>query len=206
VKAAAVIASARKRGNCYDFAEYMLEKFAAVHVNTELITLSEYNITPCQGCTYQCVQEFNPQKRVNTPCPITDDVKSIWEKMWGAEILLLYIPTYGGLPSALWVALSQRSQGIRKNFLKKVVQGYVVSAVVLASPHWSGIGERTPSIVADQIKTMDRKVAGFEVINNSGFKTENLFGRLIREEEIQRRLNFLVDRTLDVVKETFGNW
>jgi hypothetical protein len=77
----------------------------------------------------------------------------------------------------------------------------VVSVVVLASPHWSGIGERTPSIVADQIKTMERKIAGFEVVNNSGFETENLFGGLINEEEIQRRLKFLIDRTLQVVKE-----
>jgi multimeric flavodoxin WrbA len=206
VKAASVIASARKRGNCYDFAEFMLEKFAAVHVKPELINLCEYNITPCQGCTYECVQEFDLQKRVNAPCPIKDDVKTIWETVWGAEILLLYIPTYGGLPSVLWVALSQRSQGIHKNFLKEILQGYVVSAVVLASPHWSGIGERTPSIVADQIKTMGRKVAGFEVINNSGFKTENLFGRLIKEEEIQRRLKFLVDRTLEVAKEALGNY
>jgi len=48
---------------------------------------------------------------------------------------------------------------------------------------------------------MDRKVAGFEVINNVGFETENLFGKLINEEEIQRRLEFLADRTLKVAKE-----
>lgn len=76
----------------------------------------------------------------------------------------------------------------------------VVSAVVLASPQWSGIGERTPSIVADQIKNMDRRVAGFEVINNAGFETENLFGRLINEKEIKRRLEFLADRTLKVAR------
>ncbi|MGC1121107.1 MAG: hypothetical protein WBA22_08430 [Candidatus Methanofastidiosia archaeon] len=76
----------------------------------------------------------------------------------------------------------------------------VVSAVILASPHWSGIAERTPSILADEIRLTGRKVGGFEIINNAGFETENLFGKLIHEEEIRRRLDFLVDRTLKVVR------
>lgn len=51
---------------------------------------------------------------------------------------------------------------------------------------------------------MGRKVAGFEVINNASFRTENLFGGLINEEEIQRRLLFLADRTLEVAREVIG--
>ncbi len=51
---------------------------------------------------------------------------------------------------------------------------------------------------------MDRKVAGFEIVNNAGFETENLFGRLINEEEIQRRLEFLADQTLEVTRETLS--
>lgn len=43
---------------------------------------------------------------------------------------------------------------------------------------------------------MGRKIEGFEVINNAGFRTENLFGKLINEEEIKRRLEHLTDRTL----------
>ncbi len=77
----------------------------------------------------------------------------------------------------------------------------MVTAVVLASPQWSGIGEKTPSTAADQIKNMDRRVAGFKVINNAGFETENLFGKLINEKEIQRRLEFLANQTLSVAKE-----
>jgi hypothetical protein len=34
-----------------------------------------------------------------------------------------------------------------------------------------------------------------------GFKTENLFGGLINEEEIQGRLLFLADQTLGVARE-----
>jgi len=144
------------------------------------------------------------EKGINAECPIDDDVRTIWKKIWEAEILVLLIPTYGGLPPALWVAFTQRQQGILEKPSEKEQKDFVVSAIVLASPQWSGIGERTPSIVADQIKNMDREVAGFEVINNAGFETENLFGRLINEKEIQRRLEFLADRTLKVAKEAFS--
>ncbi|MCK4393949.1 hypothetical protein KAX17_13690, partial [Candidatus Bipolaricaulota bacterium] len=75
------------------------------------------------------------------------------------------------------------------------------SAVVLAAPHWSSGAQWTPSIMADEVKCMGRKVVGFEVINNAGFETENLFGGLINEKEIQRRLGFLADQTLKVAKE-----
>ncbi|MGA9351341.1 MAG: hypothetical protein WBW48_21390 [Anaerolineae bacterium] len=80
----------------------------------------------------------------------------------------------------------------------------VVSAVVLAAPHWSDGAQWTPGLVSDDAKCMGRKLAGFEVINNAGFTTENLFGGLINEEEIQRRLLFLADRTLEVAREILG--
>jgi len=203
MKAIALVVSARERGNCYDFAQFMLERLAAAGIETELINFYDYKITPCQNCNYECVQKFDPEKGVNIECPIKDDVKTIWKKVWEAKILVLFVPTYGGLPPASWVAFTQRQQGILEKPPEEQ-KGFVVSAVVLASPQWSGIGERTPSIVADQIKNMDRKVAGFEVINNAGFETENLFGRLINEEEIQRRLEFLADRTLVAARETLS--
>jgi multimeric flavodoxin WrbA len=201
MKAVALVVSARKYGNCFDLVEFMLKRLKKTGIETELINFYDYQVAPCQTCNYECVQKFDPEKGVNTECPITDDVKPIWKKTWNAEILLLFVPTYGGLPPALWVAFSQRTQGILEKPPKENLEKYVVTAVVLASPHWSGIGERTPSIVADQIKNMERKIAGFEVVNNSGFETENLFGGLINEEEIQRRLKFLADQTLQVLNE-----
>ncbi|MBU7016712.1 MAG: flavodoxin family protein [Theionarchaea archaeon] len=201
MKAVALVASAREKGNCYDFAEFMLKRVAAANVETELINFFNYQIIPCQKCSYECVQKFDPEKGVNTKCPIKDDVETIWKKMWAAEILILFIPTYGGLPPALWVAFCQRLQGI---FEKPPTEekDFVVSAVILASPQWSQISERTPSIVADFMKNINRKVAGFEIINNAGFETENLFGELIYEKEIQRRLEFLTDRTLKAARKT----
>jgi multimeric flavodoxin WrbA len=193
----ALIISARKHGNCYDFARFTLDRLEAADVETELVNFYDYQITPCQRCAYECLQRRDPQKGVSAPCPIDDDVRALWEKVWAATILFLFVPTYGGLPPALWVAFDQRAQAFFREAPVEKLQKSVVSAVVLASPHWSSGAEWTPAIIANEVKCMGRRVAGFEVINNAGFETENLFGRLINEEEIRRRLMFLADRTLE---------
>jgi len=204
MKALALVVSARERGNCYDFAEFMLERFKRQGVEGELINFYDYRITPCQCCSYECVARHDPQRGADQTCPIEDDVRMIWEKCWQADILLLFVPNYGGLPPALWVAFSQRAQAFFRQAPVEKLKHSVVSAVVLAAPHWSGGAQWTPSLMSDEVKGMDRKVAGFEVINNAGFKTENLFGGLINEEEIQRRLLFQADRTLEVAREVAG--
>ncbi len=201
MKALALVVSARKQGNCYDFARFVLDRLEAAGIETELINFYDYQINPCRHCAYECVQRFDPQKGVDAPCPIDDDVRTIWKKTWAADILFLFVPNYGGLPPALWIAFSQRYQAFCREEPVEKLKKSVVSAVVLAAPHWSSGAQWTPSIMADEVKCMGRKVVGFEVINNAGFETENLFGGLINEKEIQRRLGFLADQTLKVAKE-----
>jgi len=205
MKAIALVVSARERGNCYDFAEFMLERLKQQGVEGELINFYDHQITPCQRCSYECVARFDPQRGADEACPIEDDVRMIWEKCWQGDILLLFIPNYGGVPPALWIAFSQRHQALSRQKPVGKLECSVVSAVVLAAPHWSTGAQWTPSIMSDEVKCMGRKVAGFEVINNAGFKTENLFGGLINEEEIRRRLLFLADRTLEVAREVAGS-
>jgi multimeric flavodoxin WrbA len=193
MKAVALVASGRKKGNCYDFALYTLERLKEKGVDTELINFYEKKILPCY-CAYECLQKFDPRKRKNAPCPITDDVPLIWEKAWAAHILLIFVPTYGGLPPASWVAFTQRTQGLTPP--EKIKS--VVSAVVLASPHLSIGTEWIPAIIADEIKHMNKIVAVYEVFNTAQYRTENLFGCLITENEIKNRLIFLVTRTLEI--------
>jgi hypothetical protein len=81
------------------------------------------------------------------------------------------------------------------------IDNSVVSTVVLASPHVSLSTEWTPCIMADEIKHMGRIIAVFEVINTAGFGSEPLFNSLLEEEEIQRRLTFLAERTLTIARE-----
>jgi multimeric flavodoxin WrbA len=200
MKAVALVVSARKRGNCYDFAQFVLDRLRLKNIETELVNFYDYRIVPCQRCDYECLQRSDPQKGVDAPCPIDDDVRSIWEKTWEAEILFLFIPNYGGLPPAIWFAFSQRLQGFFREAPVEKLKRSVVSAMVLAAPHQSSLAPWILSMIGEEVKEMDRKVVGFEVINPPEFKTEYTFDRLIKEKEIQRRLEFLTDQTLKVAK------
>lgn len=200
MKAVALVVSARQKGNCYDMAKNVLSRLESNGVETELVNFDDYRITPCQHCDYECVRHNGP-KGANLPCPIDDDVRDIWEKTWAAEILLLFVPNYGGLPPALWTAFSQRSQSFFRQAPADKLEKSVVSAVVIASPANSSGAQWAPSIMADEVKWLGRKVASFEVIDNGGFGMEHFHGNLIDVPEVQRRMEHLADHTLLVAKK-----
>ncbi len=201
MKAVALVVSAREHGNCYDFAQSVLDRLATNGVETELVNFYNCRIRPCEHCAYECLQRHDPHKGVDAPCPIDDDVRAIWEKTWAAEILLLFVPNYGGFPPALWLAFSQRAQAFFREAPLERLKNFVVSAVIIGAPHFSGGAQWTFSMLADEVKGLDRRVAAFEVINSAGFETESLFGGLVNEPEIKRRLDFLSDRTLKMARE-----
>lgn len=201
MKAIALVVSARRQGNCFDFARFALDRTQQAGMDTELINFDEYRINPCHGCEYQCVQHVDKAKGKDDPCPIEDDVRLIWEKTWNAGILYLFVPTYGGLPPALWLAFSQRSQAFYRQAPVEFLKKSVVSAVIIAPPHQSSGAPWIYSLMGDEVKGLDRKVAGFEVINPTEFSQDYTFNPLIRESEIQRRLEFLVDRTVSTARE-----
>jgi multimeric flavodoxin WrbA len=198
MKALTLVVSAREHGNDYDFATFVLDRLHASGTETELINFYNFDIQPCHHCAYECLQRRHPTIGKDAPCPIQDDVRTIHEKTWGANILLLFVPNYGGLPPALWVAYSQRQQAFFRQAPLEKLKGGVVSAVIIAAPHNSSGAQWTPSLMADEVKWMGRKVAAFEVINNAGYAAEGLFGGLIKEKEVQTRLTFLAERTLKV--------
>jgi multimeric flavodoxin WrbA len=197
MKAVALVASAREHGNCYDFARFTLERLAAQEVETELINFYDYQITPCQKCAYECMQRLDPGKGKNAPCPIQDDVRTIWEKTWQAEILLLFVPNYGGMLPASWSAFSQRQQSFFREAPTEKLKKSVVSAVVLASPHQSSGASWAPSMMSDEVKDLGRRVAAFDVINPPQFTDEYIFSGLIHNQEIRRRLEFISTCSLD---------
>ena len=137
MKAIALVVSARKEGNCFDFAQFVLSRLQTNGLETELINFYDYQIVPCQKCSYECLRQSDMQKGVEAVCPVDDDVRLIWEKTWSSEILFLFIPNYGGMPPALWFAFTQRSQAFFRKAPIEKLNHSVVSAVVLAAPHQS---------------------------------------------------------------------
>jgi hypothetical protein len=104
------------------------------------------------------------------------------------------------MPPALWLAYSQRSQAFYKQAPLEKLKQSVVSAVLLSTPHQSRGASWITSFMSDEVKGMDRKVACFECVTQTEFETGYLFDRLINEPEIQRRLAFLADRTLKIIR------
>lgn len=48
MKAIALVVSAREKGNCYDFAAFVLEQLKSTGVETELVNFHDYRSAPCQ--------------------------------------------------------------------------------------------------------------------------------------------------------------
>lgn len=205
MKALALVVSARKGGNGFDFAGHVLNRMKNQGWDTELVEFYDYDIQPCHHCAYECLQRHDPLKKQDAPCPIQDDVKSLWQKSWQADALLLFVPNYGGLPPALWTSFSQRAQAFFQLAPLDSLRKSVVSALVIASPQYSSGAQWTPSIMSDEIKWLDdRRVAAFEVINNSAYAAEGLFGKLITEKAITSRLDDFCDQTVRIYASTTG--
>jgi len=188
-KAIALVCSARKRGNCYELADYTLNRLREEgKVITELINFYDYDIQPCHGCNYECL--FQREKG----CPIKDDVRSIWEKTWAADALLYFIPTYGGFPPALWFAFCQRYQGIIIHAPVERLKEGVLSILTLSSVKGSPGGGFTEVILRQYALADPRRLVCFESINTDPF---SLKYRLIEDEGIRQRLRWLADRTLE---------
>jgi len=207
MKAVALVFSARKRGNCYNFADFVLSEMRKSGVETDLVNFCEHDIKPCQNCDYECLARVDPKtgRKEHRECPVKDDVEGIWRRVWAADVFLMFVPTYGGVPPALYVSFTQRYQSLwRKAPSKEALRKKVVAAVVLASPDGAMGGELTPAIVAGELRghiSMGYRHGGFEVINNAGYKTDNIRGRLIEEKEIRDRLAFLAKRILETVEQ-----
>ena len=206
-----MVFSARKKGNCFDFADFVLGEMKKSGVETELVNFCEYDIKPCQNCDYECLPRVNPKtgREERRQCPIKDDVEGVWRKVWNADVFVMFVPTYGGVPPALYVSFAQRYQSLwLKAPAKDKLRKKVVAAVVLASPNGAMGGELTPAIVAGELRghvSMGYRHGGFEVINNAGYRTDNVRGRLIEEEEIRNRLAFLAKRILETARRGSAN-
>jgi multimeric flavodoxin WrbA len=64
MKALGIAFSARKRGNCLNCAEYVLEKLKEDGFETEVVNAHDFNIKPCSHCSYECfAKELRAKKK-----------------------------------------------------------------------------------------------------------------------------------------------
>ena len=178
--------SARKRGNCYELADYTLNRMGQkANVVTELVNFYDYDIQPCHKCNYECFFQRGEQA-----CPIKDDVRSIWEKTWTADALRYFIPTYGGFPPALWFAFSQRYQGIASGAPVEDLRGKILSVVTMGSLKGSAGGGWTERILRQYALANPRISIWTELNYNSTAKS----GQTTSGQRTQRKLSPKVRR------------
>lgn len=118
MKITLIVGSPRKNKSCNYLIDKAIEGINSVNENFEIIKIqiSDYNITPCNGCD-QCLRPPND-------CPLAenDDTRKIEDLILGSSALFIAAPNYFGSVSSQIKVLIDRSRPWKmKNYLLKDV-------------------------------------------------------------------------------------
>jgi len=190
MKALGIVFSARKKGNCLNCAQYVLEKLAKQGFETEIINAYDCEIQPCHHCNYEC---FATELRSrNEKCPIQDDVQRIYGKMKESDIILLAIPTYGGKPASLYGAFTERAQGIIKDYeeFKRMILSKIIALVVIGNvPAGGDLAYHTVILNHYDCKHPPPSV----LLQSAEYGEGSIYGTLIENEKVKERLDNMVE-------------
>jgi len=118
-KISLIVGSPRKNRSCNFLIDKAIEGINSSSNDYEIekIQISDYNITPCNGCD-QCLRPPND-------CPLAenDDMNELEEKILGAAAILIAAPNYFGSVSSQIKTLIDRSRPwkMKKYLLKDVI-------------------------------------------------------------------------------------
>ncbi|MGB9133963.1 MAG: flavodoxin family protein [Candidatus Bathyarchaeia archaeon] len=119
MKVVGIVGSARRGGNTEILTRTALEEIQKEGLETELISLADKRIEPCDGCR-SCAETGK--------CHIKDDFDSVFAKMKEADGIILSTPVYYGAASPQIVSLISRFYATRGKPLKGKVGGPIVVA------------------------------------------------------------------------------
>lgn len=197
MKVTALVCSARQRGNCYNIAEIMLNHLKVKSVETEILNAYDYEITPCSHCSYECFK--SPRN-----CPIQDDIPRIWKKLKEADGVVFAIPTYYGMPSALFKAVIEREQGILDwispefRDLDSLWKGKTVAMIIVSN----GGGDSVKNMVLEYFPSQTKIVA--EVFSYRKYGTAGYKGDLAQNTQVISRAKHLADNMYQLLKQERG--
>lgn len=123
VKVVGISGSPRKGGNTEIIIKKALDVIESKGIQTELISLADLEIKPCDACRY-CRKNIGE-------CHIQDDFAPIFKKMIEAEGIILGSPVYMGSVTAQMKALMDRAGYIVRG-MDKPLRRKVGGAVVVA--------------------------------------------------------------------------
>jgi multimeric flavodoxin WrbA len=123
MKVLGIAGSPRKDGNTEHYVRHALARLSAKGFETELVTLHDKSIKPCRGC-YGCRTEFRCIQG-------DDDFHPIYEKMTGADGLIVGSPVHYSGPTPMLVALLDRA-GFSSRWSGKFFSGKVGGPIAVA--------------------------------------------------------------------------
>ena len=121
LKVLGIVGSPRRGGNSETLTKIALEEVAKEGIETELITLADKKIAPCDACA-SC--------RTTGKCHIEDDFQGIFEKMLNSTGFILATPVWFGAATPIMTSLISRcyvSRGGSNPFENKVGGPIVVA-------------------------------------------------------------------------------
>ncbi len=118
LKVVGIVGSARRGGNTETLTKIALDVIQKKGIETELISLGEKKIAPCDGCR-ACVETGK--------CRIKDDFDSVFTKMKKADGIILATPVYYGAATPQIVSLISRFYS-KERPLRRKVGGPIVVA------------------------------------------------------------------------------
>ena len=123
MKVIGISGSPRKEGNTEILIKKVFDVLEGKGINTELISLADKKIQPCDACKY-CRKNIGK-------CHIQDDLAPILEKILNADGIILASPVYFGSVTAQIKALIDRAgyiaRGMDAPFRRKVAGAIVVA-------------------------------------------------------------------------------
>jgi multimeric flavodoxin WrbA len=119
MKVVGIVGSPRQGGNAEVLTRIALEEIEKEGLETELISLADKRIKPCDGCG-SCSKTGR--------CHIKDDFEAIFTRMKEADGIILATPVYYGAATPQMVSLISRFYSIRGKPLRNKVGGPIVVA------------------------------------------------------------------------------
>jgi multimeric flavodoxin WrbA len=119
LKAIGIVGSPRKAGNTEILTAHCLKAIAEEGLETELIRLAGLDICGCDACGY-CKE--------HETCAIKDDFAPIYDKMLGADVIVVGAPVYFSSAASLAKAFLERAGFVKRGAFAGKVGGPLVVA------------------------------------------------------------------------------
>ncbi len=200
-----MVFSARTGGNLSDLASELFAEVFRLCPEAEdkiqIIEVARYKVEPCNGCRYECLLG----KESGYMCPISDDVVALWRLALASKVLVYFVPAYGGMPPATWVAFRQRYHALLHHQPEALAtKDGVVAAVTISEPLGTKAGDVSQTVIRHSLAGGSRPLIFHESIVPSDYGLNSLRDRLVSHPAILARLHAAAQQVADAVKEPSG--